>query len=70
MEDSMPVNVPGFDLRSSYNTAKRRQIATTSSVAVSLSSSRKTSRIAIYRNSLIVIELTLAFRKLTWERKT
>ncbi|GFX00710.1 hypothetical protein TNCV_4576771 [Trichonephila clavipes] len=34
MEDSMPVNVPGFDLRPYCNTAKRRLIATTSSVSV------------------------------------
>ncbi|GFX36569.1 hypothetical protein TNCV_2031501 [Trichonephila clavipes] len=41
----------GFDLRSSYNTAKRRQIATTSSVAVSSpSSSSKAGGVAIYRN--------------------
>ncbi|GFX81928.1 uncharacterized protein TNCV_2571281 [Trichonephila clavipes] len=45
----MPVNVPGCDLRSYCNTSKRRQIATTSSVAVS-SSSRKAGGIAIYRN--------------------
>ncbi|GFV07719.1 uncharacterized protein TNCV_4942211 [Trichonephila clavipes] len=50
MEDSMPVNVPGFDMGSSYNTAKRRQIATSSSVAVSSSSSRKAGGVAIYRN--------------------
>ncbi|GFT35969.1 hypothetical protein TNCV_4342791 [Trichonephila clavipes] len=42
-------NVPGFDLRSSYNTTKCRQIANSSSVAVS-SSSRKAVGIAIYRN--------------------
>ncbi|GFW85645.1 hypothetical protein TNCV_852961 [Trichonephila clavipes] len=40
MEDSMAVNVPGFDLRTYFNTAKRRQFPTTSSVAVSSSSSR------------------------------
>ncbi|GFW23787.1 helitron_like_N domain-containing protein [Trichonephila clavipes] len=34
MEDSMSVNVPGFHLRSYYNIAMRRQIATTSLVAV------------------------------------
>ncbi|GFR05770.1 hypothetical protein TNCT_251431 [Trichonephila clavata] len=51
MEDSMPVNVPGFDPRSYCNTAKHRQIATTSSVTVSSpSSSRKTCGIAIYCN--------------------
>ncbi|GFT24230.1 uncharacterized protein TNCV_2064591 [Trichonephila clavipes] len=50
MEDSMPVNLPGFDLRSSYNTAKRRQIATTSSVVVASSSCRKADGVAIYRN--------------------
>ncbi|GFX88104.1 hypothetical protein TNCV_159191 [Trichonephila clavipes] len=50
MEDSIPVNVPGFDLRSSYNTAKRRQIVTTSSVEVS-SSSRKAVGVAIYCNN-------------------
>ncbi|GFW75424.1 hypothetical protein TNCV_4426081 [Trichonephila clavipes] len=44
MEDSMPVNVPGFDLRSSYNTTKCRQIATTSSVVVASSSSRHISQ--------------------------
>ncbi|GFT10416.1 uncharacterized protein TNCV_3190971 [Trichonephila clavipes] len=49
MEDSMPVNVLGFDLRSSYNTSKLRQIATSSLVAVS-SSSRKAVGVAIYRN--------------------
>ncbi|GFR33030.1 hypothetical protein TNCT_261511 [Trichonephila clavata] len=32
MEDAMPLNVLDFDLRSYGNTAKRRQIATTSSV--------------------------------------
>ncbi|GFY26278.1 helitron_like_N domain-containing protein [Trichonephila clavipes] len=41
MEDFIPVNVPGFDLRSSNNTAKRRQIGTASSVAVSSSSSSR-----------------------------
>ncbi|GFU00235.1 hypothetical protein TNCV_801991 [Trichonephila clavipes] len=35
MEDSIQVNVSGFDLRSYCNTARRRQIATTSSVVVS-----------------------------------
>ncbi|GFW70697.1 hypothetical protein TNCV_2922521 [Trichonephila clavipes] len=49
VEDSMSVNVPGFDLRSSYNIAKHRQIATTSSVVVASSSSRKASGVAIYR---------------------
>ncbi|GFV88165.1 hypothetical protein TNCV_3243141 [Trichonephila clavipes] len=47
MEDSMPVNVPGFDLRSSYKTAKYRQIATTSLVVVASSSSRKAGGVAI-----------------------
>ncbi|GFR28018.1 hypothetical protein TNCT_93001 [Trichonephila clavata] len=47
MEDFMPVNVPGFDLIY-FNTAKRRQIATTSSVAVSSASSRKAGAVAIY----------------------
>ncbi|GFQ81496.1 hypothetical protein TNCT_54611 [Trichonephila clavata] len=51
MEESMPVNGPAFDLRSYCNTAKRKQIATTSSVAVSSSSSRKADRVAIYRNT-------------------
>ncbi|GFQ86732.1 uncharacterized protein TNCT_365501 [Trichonephila clavata] len=51
MEDSMPMNVPGFDLRSYCNTAKLKQIASTSSVAVSsLPSSRKADGVAIYRN--------------------
>ncbi|GFU91499.1 uncharacterized protein TNCV_2542671 [Trichonephila clavipes] len=50
MEDSMPVNVPGFDLRSFYNTTKRRPIATASSVVVALLSSRKAGGVAIYRN--------------------
>ncbi|GFV96477.1 uncharacterized protein LOC103524116 [Trichonephila clavipes] len=52
MEDSVPVNVPVFDLRSSCNTAKGRQIATTSSVVVSSSSSssRKAGGVSIYRN--------------------
>ncbi|GFY01159.1 hypothetical protein TNCV_5076261 [Trichonephila clavipes] len=49
MEDSMPENVPGFDLRSSYNTAKRRQIATISLVVVA-SSSRNAGGVTIYRN--------------------
>ncbi|GFV30230.1 hypothetical protein TNCV_97061 [Trichonephila clavipes] len=40
MEDFMSVNVPGFDLISYCKTAKRRQIATTPSVAVSSSSSQ------------------------------
>ncbi|GFV75590.1 hypothetical protein TNCV_2240391 [Trichonephila clavipes] len=40
MEVPMPVRVPGFNLKliSPYNTAKRRRIATTSSVVVSSSS--------------------------------
>ncbi|GFT58708.1 hypothetical protein TNCV_1360721 [Trichonephila clavipes] len=50
MKDSTSVNAPGFDLKSSYNTSKRRQIATTSSVAVSSSSSRKANGVAMYRN--------------------
>ncbi|GFV80228.1 hypothetical protein TNCV_1477901 [Trichonephila clavipes] len=50
MNDSMPVNVPDFDLRSDCNSAKRRQIATTSLVAVSSSSSRKAGGVAIYCN--------------------
>ncbi|GFW09422.1 hypothetical protein TNCV_3995291 [Trichonephila clavipes] len=50
MEDSMPVNVPGFNLRSSYNTAKRRKIATTSSVVIASSSNRKAGGVTIYRN--------------------
>ncbi|GFU14961.1 hypothetical protein TNCV_795341 [Trichonephila clavipes] len=50
MEDSMPVNVPVFDLRSSYNTAKRRQIVTTSLVAASSLSCRKAGGVAIYCN--------------------
>ncbi|GFW45056.1 helitron_like_N domain-containing protein [Trichonephila clavipes] len=49
MEDSMPVNVPGFDLRSSNNNTKLRQIAASSSVAVS-SSSRKDVGVAIHRS--------------------
>ncbi|GFW76294.1 hypothetical protein TNCV_1580731 [Trichonephila clavipes] len=43
MVDSMPLNVPDFDLRSSYNTSKLRQIAT-------LSSSRKAVGVTVYRN--------------------
>ncbi|GFR01381.1 hypothetical protein TNCT_596151 [Trichonephila clavata] len=31
MEDSLPMNVPGFDLKSYCNAANRRQIATSSS---------------------------------------
>ena len=50
IENSMPVNVPGFDLRSYCKTAKNRQIATTSSVAIWSSSSRKTGGVSIYRN--------------------
>ncbi|GFQ98188.1 uncharacterized protein TNCT_636031 [Trichonephila clavata] len=50
MENSMPVNKPGFGLRSYCNTAKCRQIKTTSSVAVSSSSSRKADSVAMYRN--------------------
>ncbi|GFY09328.1 hypothetical protein TNCV_1941381 [Trichonephila clavipes] len=46
----MTVNVPGFDLRSFGITAKHRRIATTSSVAVSLSSSHKASGVTLYRN--------------------
>ncbi|GFV64293.1 transposable element Tc3 transposase [Trichonephila clavipes] len=45
----MPANVPSFYLRSYCNTAKIRQIATTSSDVVTLSSSRKAGGIAIYR---------------------
>ncbi|GFX30936.1 hypothetical protein TNCV_4146441 [Trichonephila clavipes] len=46
MEDSMPVNVPGFDLRSSYNIAKRIYI-----IGVDItSSSYNDSGDAIYRN--------------------
>ncbi|GFR24915.1 hypothetical protein TNCT_263241 [Trichonephila clavata] len=37
-EDSLPVNVPGFNLISYCNTAKLRQTGTTSSVVVSSSS--------------------------------
>ena len=44
----MPVNVPGFYLTKYCNTAKSRQNATTSSVAVS--SSRKAGGVAIYHN--------------------
>ena len=40
IENSMPVNVPGFDLRSYCKTAKNRQIATTSSIAATSSSIR------------------------------
>ncbi|GFT22441.1 pro-Pol polyprotein [Trichonephila clavipes] len=53
MEDLMAANVPAFDTRSSYNTAKLRQIETTSSVEISSSSSsssRKAVGVAIYRN--------------------
>ncbi|GFW77842.1 hypothetical protein TNCV_3404151 [Trichonephila clavipes] len=50
MQGSMPVNVPRFDLRLSYNTAKRRQIETTSSWVVSSSSSCKAGGVTIYRN--------------------
>ncbi|GFQ77620.1 uncharacterized protein TNCT_180991 [Trichonephila clavata] len=50
MEDSMPVNKPGFGLRSYCNTAKCRQIETTSSVAESSSSSHKADSVAMYRN--------------------
>ncbi|GFS97369.1 uncharacterized protein TNCV_1825131 [Trichonephila clavipes] len=50
MEDSMPVNVPGFDLRSYCNTAKCRQIATTLLVAISSSSNRYSGGVAIYCN--------------------
>ena len=46
----MPMNVPGFHLRSYCNNAKNIQIATTSSVAVSSSSSRKAGGVAIYCN--------------------
>ncbi|GFY25053.1 uncharacterized protein TNCV_2692441 [Trichonephila clavipes] len=50
VEDSMPVSVLGFYLRSYCNTAKRRQIATTSSVEISSSSNHKAGGVAIYRN--------------------
>ncbi|GFS58933.1 hypothetical protein TNCV_68611 [Trichonephila clavipes] len=50
MEDSMSVNVLSFDLRSSYNTDKCRQIDTTSSMAVSSLSSCKAGGVTIYRN--------------------
>ncbi|GFW34636.1 uncharacterized protein TNCV_952641 [Trichonephila clavipes] len=50
MEDSMQVNVSGSDLRLYCNNAKRRQIETASLVAVSLSSRRNASGVAIYRN--------------------
>ncbi|GFR23892.1 hypothetical protein TNCT_359221 [Trichonephila clavata] len=69
----MTVNVPGFDLRSYCNTAKRRQIATTSSLVLSSSSSRKAvgvPYIATSIASLIAIELILTFGKLIWELKT
>ncbi|GFY20264.1 hypothetical protein TNCV_208961 [Trichonephila clavipes] len=46
----MEVNVPGFDMRSSYTTAKHRQVATTSLVVVSSSSSRNARGITIDRN--------------------
>ncbi|GFQ82124.1 uncharacterized protein TNCT_445041 [Trichonephila clavata] len=46
----MPVNLPGFYLISYCNTTKRRQIETTSSMAVSSSSSCKADGVAIYRN--------------------
>ncbi|GFT19400.1 helitron_like_N domain-containing protein [Trichonephila clavipes] len=48
-EDSMRVNVPGFNLRPYCNAAKRRQIATISSV-VSSSSSRKAGGIVMCRD--------------------
>ncbi|GFX98776.1 hypothetical protein TNCV_1503521 [Trichonephila clavipes] len=44
IKDSMPVNELSSDLRSYCNTAKRRQIAATSSVVVSSSSSRHISQ--------------------------
>ncbi|GFW66554.1 helitron_like_N domain-containing protein [Trichonephila clavipes] len=50
MEDSLSVDVLDFDLRLYCNTGKRRQIATTSSIAVSLSSSHKAGGVAIYRH--------------------
>ncbi|GFV10596.1 putative mariner transposase [Trichonephila clavipes] len=65
MEDSMPVNVPGFDLRSSYNTTKHRQI-----VQLNHHQIAKTVELPYIPTSipsLIVIELTLTVRKLTWE---
>ncbi|GFS69406.1 hypothetical protein TNCV_4012031 [Trichonephila clavipes] len=48
MDDTMPVNVPGSDLKSYCNTAKRRPIATTSSVVLSSSSSHKAAGVTIY----------------------
>ena len=50
MENFLSVNVLGFDLRSQRNTATKRQIATTSSVAMSLSSSHKADGVVLYRN--------------------
>ncbi|GFX22729.1 hypothetical protein TNCV_2994621 [Trichonephila clavipes] len=68
MEDSMPVNGPGFDLNSYCNTAKRKQIATTSLTVVS--SSRKGGGIAMHRNINSFADcsrVNIDIRKLIWE---
>ncbi|GFV79818.1 hypothetical protein TNCV_1726431 [Trichonephila clavipes] len=49
MDDSMPVNVPGFDLRLYCNTSPREDKLQPSSVAVS-SSCHKAGGVATYRN--------------------
>ncbi|GFT95262.1 uncharacterized protein TNCV_3325801 [Trichonephila clavipes] len=71
MEDCMIMNVLGFDLRSSYNTARSRQIATTSSVAVlSSSSNRKAGGVTAYRNInsfTYCNRVNIDLGKLTWE---